>query len=995
MLFHFICASIHSAGLGQRRGAMGRFVFPGLGVPTAAIVAVHIVCVSALGAGDPVRPQESENAPPSRNTELVRRLTSSRAYQATARASRANLANEPRYGITPSNLISFRNRIERDGSAWRFRYRGDDAQIVYTWRPADGTLDDLTAQVDGQPSFRPAYQGGAMTRTQRAGKTEEVRLQGGRPMEVERAGDQLRVTWAYTVAERPVLVFWTFGMRGKALTIEAHCDEPVVTRFTLGKLGAPPASRALPIPYLDSKVEYIPDFHLFVMRLLDWTQSHSSSCPLANAVYETKTDGTRNPLFERGYVAVSPDLGEVLPNLPHPASPYRALLAPRIVLDIWSHANGSFAGDAENLRRLKDLGVDHAVALQHAWQCFGYDVKLPDHFPADPRFGGDEGLARFGEAARACDDLWALHENYIDLYPDAPSYDPTARTLKSDGSPMLGWYNGTTKVQSFGLRNSRTLGYARANSPEIHRRYGTTAAYLDVHTCVGPWHRLDHDSAQPLAAMALAKVQSDAELFQFERETHGGPLFGEGGSHFYWAGRCDGVEAQVPRGEDHAPLFDFDLLKIHPQMVNHGMGYLERWFRHGYNHELGIVTGTLEQIDQYRAMELAYGHAGFVPSPHDQNWQWVVREHHLMHPVQSLYGAAQAIEILYEVDGQLVTASVALAAGDTLRTRIRYDSGLTLWVNGRPEPWPVQDRVLPQWGWLALGPKTEASTLLNDGKWADYVSCPEYVFADARTFFHAPYRRERKSIEPRLRDFRHLGGNRVQVTYEWTVGEALDQDYQCFVHGVDPQTGPGPEFILFQQGHRLPKPTLQWRPGDVLVDGPYTIEIPDRVEQCDLSIGLYKGPRLRLKGLSDSNHRVVIGRLKRRVAADGSQEILAEKPSQALMPRKVPDSDFAAHLNPPGTWVDFGPVATDGALKIRPTNRGLMVWPYPRDQAFSARLDLEAWTRRPQLDRLQVRLLAVGDERDLGPADFRVEGTRLHLRFGQPGVGRHLITWGG
>jgi len=92
-----------------------------------------------------------------------------------------------------------------------------------------------------------------------------------------------------------------------------------------------------------------------------------------------------------------------------------------------------------------------------------------------------------------------------------------------------------------------------------------------------------------MAAMALAKVKYDIELFRFMRDTHGGPLFGEGANHFYRAGQCDGVEAQVRGGEDHAPLVDFDLLEIHPQMVNHGMGYYERWFRRGYDHR-GATT---------------------------------------------------------------------------------------------------------------------------------------------------------------------------------------------------------------------------------------------------------------------------------------------------------------------------------------------------------------------------------------------------------------------
>ncbi len=143
------------------------------------------------------------------------------------------------------------------------------------------------------------------------------------------------------------------------------------------------------------------------------------------------------------------------------------------------------------------------------------------------------------------------------------------------------------------------------------------------------------------------------------RDAHGGPLFGEGCNQFYWAGRCDGVEAQVNGGEDHAPLLDFDLLKIHPQMVNHGMGYYERWFRKGYRHRWGFDTGTIEQIDKYRAQELAYGHAGFVGEAQIDNIPWVVREHHLVHPVQRLYGTAKPVEIRYELGGRLVDAGIA------------------------------------------------------------------------------------------------------------------------------------------------------------------------------------------------------------------------------------------------------------------------------------------------------------------------------------------------
>ncbi|MGA2499176.1 MAG: hypothetical protein ABSH20_15665, partial [Tepidisphaeraceae bacterium] len=763
-------------------------------------------------------------------------------------------------------------------------------------------------------------------------------------------------------------------------------------RFSLGELGPVALRRRIAVPYFPGSVLYLPGDNLFVARCLDWTVSHASMCPEGQATYEPKTDGTRNALVETGYIAVSPDVGEMLPNIPHPPSPYPALLGPRIMLDIWDHHKGTYRGDADNLRALKDNGVDHVAIISHIWQRYGYDVKLPDHLPADPSYGGDAGMIEFGRAANECGYIWSLHENYIDLYPDAPSYDATARVLLADGSPSKAWYNPGTRVQSFGLKCNRALDFARLNSPEIHRRFGTTAGYLDVHTCVPPWHQLDHEANQPMAAMALAKVQNDTRLFQYMRDTHAGPLFGEGANHFYWAGRCDGVEAQVSGGEDHVPLLDFDLLKIHPQMVNHGMGYYERWFRRGYEHVWGYDTGSMEQIDKYRAQELAYGHAGFVGNGQVDNLQWVVREHHLMHPVQQLYGTSRPTSIRYEANGRLVSASAALAAGNTLRQRIQYQSGLNLWVNWGTEPWQVEGRVLPQWGFLAVGPGTEVSTAMRGGRIADYADCPEYVFADARTSIAMPYLRLKKEIEPRLRSFKHLGGNTVEVTYEWIVDDTLEDDFHCFVHGVV-ATGPEPDRIVFQQDHPLPRPTSQWHKGDRIVDGPYTFQLPDKMDGGSLVIGLYKDQRVQLKGAQKGDNRIEIARCVF-VRKDGKiAEITAEQVAASPAARDGLEADFRARLNPPGTWIDFGKVATDGSVMLRCEPDGLVLYPYPRERRFRVSLDVKALAPAADLTHLQVRALAAGNGRDLGPVATVQENGRLVLTLGTPGAGRYLLEW--
>jgi hypothetical protein len=926
--------------------------------------------------------------------DTVVRLSRTKAYLATAGISLAGFANPTNQTLAPGNLLRGTTRLEETGGAWRFVYDGADARVVYTYRPATGSLSDFTAQVDGTPAFLPADGGGLTVMEEVGGKKQERQLSGGRAVAVRRDGTGLAMDWEYARAGKPLRVAWHFSLVGKALMVGVACESPVVTRFSLGNVGGAALRRTFSVPYLlQGNPHYLFAQNAYVCRFFDWKVSHASSCPQGGAVYEPKTDGTRNPLCEQGYIAVSPNVQEVLPAIPNPASPFRDMLGPCIMLDIWGHHRGTYAGDAENLRNLKDLGVDHMVIIQHDWQRYGYDVKLPDHIPANPAYGGEEGMKLFGQAANECGYRWSVHENYIDLYPDAPSYDALARVLREDGSPSPAWYNPGTKVQSYGLKSNRALEFAKQNAPEIHRRYGTTAAYLDVHSSVVPWHQLDHDATQPLAAMELAKVQNDTALFQYMRGTHQGPLFGEGANQFYWAGLCDGVEAQVQGGEDHQAFLDLDLLRIHPRMVNHGMGYYERWFRRGYDHQLGFETGTMEQIDKYRAMELAYGHAGFVGSPHDHNWHWVVREHQLMHPVQRLYGTSRPVDIEYEVAGQLVTASAALPAGDTARQRIRYESGLTLWVNWKPEPWKVEGRTLPQWGSLAKGPETEVSTALHDGRIADYAECPEYVFADARTYAYMPYRRAPVRIEPRLKDFAYLGGDRVRATYEWVVGETISEDYHCFVHGSQPAGGDVPEKIVFQQDHPLPKPTSQWRVGEVITDGPYEFPIAGPGDAFDLTIGMFKTDRLALKGVDDGHRRIILAKLKVTRENGRITGITAAKPDVRQLAATPAEADFTAHLNPPGTWVDFGKVATDGAVKINRDADRLVIFPYPRDCQFKLSLDVKALAPKADGRRIKLTALAAGDQRNLGEVPFQMEKGRLVFQAGMAGAGRYAVSW--
>jgi hypothetical protein len=922
---------------------------------------------------------------------LVQRLTSTKAAKATDGASLTALANRPEGGVAPPVFdVGGKNRVEAGDGEVRFIYDGPDANIVYHWKPASGTLDDITVQVDGGRVLHPASGGGIFV-AQLGGKSQMLASGGG--------GSQPRIDglrasslWMYPRHSGGLRAKWTFGIAGKALTVAVASDQYIVWSFSLGNLTGAPLRRTVNVPYLDGTFSWLAADGLYFGRWLDWTKSHGSVCQQGESTYRTKTNGQRVDLAEEGYLAVSPSIDEVLPNLPNPQSPFIKTLGDRIMLDVWRHHAGTYHGDAENLRDLKASGVDHVAIIDHDWQRFGYDCKLPDHYPANSHYGTEADLAEFGQVAKDNGYLFSLHENYIDLYPDAPSYDPTARVINSDGSPSLAWYNPGTKVQSFGLKCTRALEYASHNSPEIHRRYGTTAAYLDVHTAVPPWHELDCDAAEPLAAMEINKVIHDTELFAFERKTHGGPLFGEGCWQFYWAGRQDGVEAQVAGGEDHDPYLDFDLLKLHPQMVNHGMGYYERWYRAGYNHRPGVDSYAPEQIDKYRAMEVAYGHAGFVGSDQTDNLQWVAKEHHLMHAVQALYGTAKVSDVRYEVAGQMVRAGVALAVGQRRRQQITYDSGLKVWVNWSPEPWNVAGHILPQWGWWAEGPDTKVGSDLRDGKFADWAETPEYLFADARTSFNMPYLHGAKNIEPKLKSFKDLGGGQIEVVYEWRVGEKLDRNLSAFVHGI--LVKPDNDGDIVFQGDYRPDPTTDaWQPGQTVVSGPQTLTVPAQADQYDLVIGLYdEQGRVPLSGAAIGGDRVLLGRLK--VTKDGEQVKAVTLVPAAEFYKTPATADFKAHTNPAGTWIEFGPLATDGSVKVERGQRRLTVIPYPREAAVKVSLDL-AKLSAGQADLLRVKVQAEAwrTNADLGEAAAKIEGGRIVFTTSVAGAGRYVISW--
>ncbi|MCE5219088.1 hypothetical protein LLH03_18890, partial [bacterium] len=202
------------------------------------------------------------------------------------------------------------------------------------------------------------------------------------------------------------------------------------------------------------------------------------------------------------------------------------------------------------------------------------------------------------------------------------------------------------------------------------------------------------------------------------------------------------------------------------------------------------------------------------------------------------------------------------------------------------------------------------------------------------------------------------------------------------------------EGIVFQQDHTTPKPTSEWKAGEIITDGPYEVTVPaDKFDTYDLLIGLFDGDRLSLRGRDAGGSKILLARLKL-TRKDGviTKIGLADEPE--LTGAEVRRADFTAHLNQPGTRVDFGLVATDGSVKVNRGESSLTVFPYPREKQFNVTLDVAKLSGGAAAEaRLQVRALAAGTQADLGTLPFQMTKGRLSFQVGMKGAGRYVVSW--
>jgi hypothetical protein len=497
----------------------------------------------------------------------------------------------------------------------------------------------------------------------------------------------------------------------------------------------------LPVPYDPFDVFYAAKARLFETQYFDWSASHAASQNYPKLTYPKLTDGSRLTPDERLVIAISPKLVDVFPPQLNPPSSYIQDLAGRTIYDIWD--NKGFDEVTIGLASVRDANSSPCAVIIHMWQHYGFDNGLPKVLPANLAQGGDAALLRAAAQIKGMGCRLALHQDYVDVYPNYPNFDVNDTIRTGEGRPVPGWLNTRVNIRAFAARPDRFVALASTAAPQIHARFGTDASFIDQNSGLKPWWRVDLAAGREGAGTFAPFVSNSHALWDYQRKVNGGPVFGEGQWNFYWAGDIDGVEAQPSsttpnfsgNSLDMPLLVDFDLTRIHGWSVDHGMGYYDRWTK-GYLTNTGAAHQQMQ--DNYRMQEIAFGHAPFICGTDWRDPIAVWSETNLIAPVAKRYGTAHPVSIRYLVDGTWQPVEQAVARNSLHTVRVDYDNGLRVIANGSDAPVQAGGFMLRKGGWTAQGSDIRAvSGWLGDTR-VEFVDTPDHLFANDRALGGAP-----------------------------------------------------------------------------------------------------------------------------------------------------------------------------------------------------------------------------------------------------------------
>ncbi|NMC20851.1 MAG: hypothetical protein GYA33_10575, partial [Thermogutta sp.] len=599
--------------------------------------------------------------------------------------------------------------------------------------------------------------------------------------------------------------------------------------------------------------------------------------------------------------------------------------AGRFVFDLWG---GRYRDSADELRRAFRYGLTDSMVIWHNWQRWGYDYRLPEICPPNPQLGSLDDCRYLIESCREAGVLFALHDNYIDFYPDAEGFSYRERiAFHSNGTPVRAWLNEGRQAQSYRYRADQVEPFLQANLRWIRENLAPTAYFIDVWSSIGPY---DYWTSDGRFFDRVFTRNTWGNHFAWIRQLLGNqaPQISESG-HDQLIGWLDGAQTNHLRvgnplpgyyqwsvwnwecqDAERVPWFD---AAHHDRFVLHGAGYEGRY-------AAGLDTRLHGMYsDDYIATEVLTGHPAMVSRPFGED---VVRKYWLLSRLMRAL-ALDRIE------------SVEFVGGDIHRQHVRWQRGGEVWCNRGESDWEVQGTVLPQYGFLAKAPLAaagddskpqvvEAAVARKDGIIVEYARSPEWLYVNGRKSYGGTL-----PVRPLPGEFRDLGERRLELQVNWQLRRNLPENYVLFAHFCDEEGA-----IVFQGGWEPRRPDGPI-PGTVATV--LRAAVPEQLEPGDaveLRIGAYDprtGRRLTLAGPRDGEGRIRLGTLA--VGEDAKLTWTAQSGSE---------DPVQARMNAPGKVIDFGDVATAQGVRINREGGGVRVTALPHaEDAVEAEIRLD------------------------------------------------------
>ncbi|MBE6369979.1 MAG: hypothetical protein E7056_07465 [Lentisphaerae bacterium] len=668
-------------------------------------------------------------------------------------------------GIMPIGMREgAKNSVSKNGRSYIFRYDGKDAKIAYTYTPESGTLSDLSVTVNGK-TFQPAVNGGIHAQVGKVKFTPSDSSINAKLLKKELKNNRLATTWQWSRHGVIYKFELNFRIKGKSLAVEVKSLSEGGTAFDCGKTAGTVNPRLFALTYLHNRWNY-PRFmatdDYFMSVFLDWYSSNAaglmegsgrggidgarvyagenSARLMGGSSYGKLTNGKYNPIYERMYITVSPELDDTMPHIANPASRFLKETSNLVCHTRMYPLQGQVAH------------VDQELAMWAKFHAYGVTdmfVRTHSGLQRTPVESNNiafqiEGAHQNGgtPAARKLSDGMRKYVKRFGFYSDTRVVSPLSEEPFFNYG-ILTKYNDNTYIPGWdGIFRPKTgvlLALQKHHVTELLKRFPSlNGQYLDELSNAPPWADTDFDADVP-GAGKFATVLRDYGLVALQqKELFNGPIWSEGCAAFYWAGLLDVDYAVSNDTKAGLPLIvDFKLKRLNQKSNFTGSDW-------------PIVGQT--NIDYLLANEIACGNIGHLGQSGEgaqprqglavrfKNYEPVLKSYFMIRQVQEYYGGQIADRIEYEINGKMMTASEMLKGNHQPSGRIHavYPTGLQTWVNHNKEGnWTVnvegEEYVLPPYGHVAIVPDELLQyTAIKNGHVVDYSNGKHFVYLNGR-----------------------------------------------------------------------------------------------------------------------------------------------------------------------------------------------------------------------------------------------------------------------